>query len=179
MPEEVIKHRENTVKGIENFHLAIAVAQRGFKYKNMFSQIVSSAKWSIFYKIHKDKVWDHGTFLMSVLDGDAIVRVLKLIQSNYIEKKVGYDKGLPKIDVHEIITIPFSKDDIMTLKNMEDPDIPKMIQEDLDLPFQKAKEKIDKSECVQVRVLSSKDWKRVDWKKSKLIDEKAECVHVP
>lgn len=178
MPEEIQKHKENTLKGIEDFHYAIAIAQRGFKHKNIVSQIFISARWAIYYKFKKEKIWDHANFLMTVLDKDAVVRVLKLIQSNYVEKKIGYDKSLPKVELHELITIPFSKADIITLENMDSTDLPKMMCENLDLPFERAKEDFDKTERVQVRLLCNNDWNRVDWKTSELLDPDSECVHL-
>jgi len=177
MPEDIIGHRENTIKGIEDFHCSIAIAQRGFRKKNIFSQLASSAMWAVYYKIKKHKIWDHGSFMMAVLDKDAVIRVLKLVQSDYIEKKIGFDKSLPKIALHQLILIPFNKPDLITLDNLDNEEKPEiMTSKELDLPFVKTYEGYDKTTHVQVRVLSDHDWNRVDWEESKLQQDDQECV---
>jgi acetyl esterase/lipase len=178
MPEDIQQHKENTLKGIEDFHKSISIAQRGFKNKTLLGQLASSAAWAMYYKVKKEKIWDHGSFLMSVLDKEAVVRILKLIQSNYVEKKIGFDKSLPKIALHQLILVPFNQEDILTLENLDCTNPPKMVTTDLDLPFEKHVEKYDKTTHVQIRILSDFDWERVDWENYRLIDPNSDCVHL-
>lgn len=96
MAKDPVKHREATQKRVQAQHEAIAIAMRGFKHKNIVKQAFSSISWAVYYKIKKRKVWDHGTFLASILDKEALVRVFKLLQSNYMVRQNDKSKDLPK-----------------------------------------------------------------------------------
>lgn len=178
MPEDLEKHKENTIKGIEDFHCSVAIAQRGFKHKGIFKQITTAARWALYYRFNKHKIWDHGNFLMSVLDKDAVIRLLKIVHSSYVERLVGNDKSLPKVELHQLIAIPMSKNDVITMDNLDDTNLPHMMSEDLDLAFIKSTEELDKTTHVQVRLISSSDWNRVNWKTYELLEEDQECVHL-
>ena len=178
MPADVQSHIEKTSKGVEDFYWTISIAQRGFRHEKLAVQIASAAKWTVYYKIRKHKIWDHGTFMLSVLNKEAVVRVLKLIQSDYVEKKIGNDSSLPKIAINKVFSIPITKEDLITLENSEDETTPKMISENLDLPFDEWPEGMDKTERIQVRLLCGNDWDRVNWKTNQLLDEDAECAHL-
>ena len=178
MPEDIESHKEKTTKGVEDFYWTISIAQRGFRHETFAVQLASAAKWTVYYKLKKHKIWDHGTFMLSVLNKEAVVRVLKLIQSDYVEKKLGNDSSLPKILINKLFSIPITKEDLITLENSEDPSTPKMMTENLDLPIDEWTEGMDKTERIQVRLLCNNDWDRVNWKTNKLIDEEAEWAHL-
>lgn len=82
------------------------------------------------------------------------------------------------IEVNQLIYITKSKDDELTRENLGDVSAPKMVDNDLDLPFSVDKSIYNNSDFVKVRVVSNKDWGRVNWKTGELIDETTEPVHV-
>lgn len=83
-----------------------------------------------------------------------------------------------ELEVNQLIYVRKSEKDEVTLDNMEDPEKPEMVTQQLDLFFDVDNDKYDPEKNVKVRVNSSKDWGRVDWTTGQLIDKDAEPVEV-
>lgn len=178
MPEDVYVHREILEKRVEAMFESIAISMRGFKHKSLFGQITSSIKWTMYYKMkdHK-KIWDHGSYLYAVLDKDALLRAFQLLQSNFVQKKMEKEKSLPQVEVAEVIMIPISQNDIIRADDLDNTDIPDMIDEDMDLDFVKAPDHYDPTTHYKIRINSVEDWGAIDWKKGKRWNTDLECAH--
>lgn len=53
MVKDPAKHLENNKKRVVNTHEQIAIAMRGFKYRTIVGQAVSSLSWTVYYKVKK------------------------------------------------------------------------------------------------------------------------------
>jgi acetyl esterase len=80
--------------------------------------------------------------------------------------------------INKLIYISKSTVDEVTLDNLDDKSIPKMVEQDLHLPFTVNKESFDPLNNVKIRVVAKNDWWRVDWETGKLIYEDAEPAYV-
>lgn len=83
-----------------------------------------------------------------------------------------------ELAINKLIYISKSTADEVTLDNLDDTSVPKMVGNDFHLPFTVEKETYDPMNNVKVRVIAKSDWGRVDWTTGQLIDELAQPVHV-
>ena len=103
-------------------------------------------------------------------------KIVKIRQAFYLSDEIDDIPGT--IEVNRLIYIPMSHDDDLTIDNLDDTSIPNMVTKEYDLHFKSDLNKFDRENFIKFRVVSNKDWGRVDWEKGKLIDENAEPVEV-
>ena len=97
---------------------------------------------------------------------------------NPIAQKMMKSRLATSVELDQFIFIPFSQEDILTQENIMDTTPPKMMQEDMDLPFFVDEKEFDPEKHLRMQVMSHQDWNRVNWEEGKLIDPDSEPVDV-
>ena len=78
--------------------------------------------------------------------------------------------GLPKGVFDKKIYVKISKQDELTVKNIQNKTMPKMISQSLDLDFITDEKQYDPTERIKIRILTREDWGGVDWKSNSKFD---------
>ena len=103
-------------------------------------------------------------------------KIVRLRQKYYLSDEIDDIPGT--IEVNSLIYIPMTHEDELKLDNLDDTSVPQMVTKNFDLHFNNDLSKFDREKFIKFRVVSNKDWGRVDWKNGKLIDENADPVEV-
>mmetsp|Transcript_9942 Transcript_9942/g.11165 ORF Transcript_9942/g.11165 Transcript_9942/m.11165 type:complete len:166 (-) Transcript_9942:92-589(-) len=132
VPEDIDLHFESITKHMENFDYLVAVISKGFEKKSLLKRVFRSIKYAIRFRNNKQGSQSQAKFFMTVFKEDIIMKMLRLSENNLLKSQS--KKGLPKTMLDKKIYIPITKDDEITLGNLDDTSLPKMLAEDLDLP---------------------------------------------
>jgi hypothetical protein len=129
--------------------------------ESLLSQVLNTAAYALYYYFKQEEASDQTKFFMYMLKEDTLERVLQLPQTRFVKWSV--QRTLPLIGVDKQIDIPISQVDELTLENIDDVNIPKMIMQDLNLDFIYEQEEYDKNEYIRFQIISDKDWGTMDW----------------
>jgi len=155
-------HKANLEKGLKSLTHSIAIGSKTMRSKTMAGKLVTGAYRFLYYKIKPKKAQKQGKYFMNIIDQPILMELFKLEETKIAKAQM--KKQLPDIDIDEKIYIPITREDVLTLDNIHDDDIPFMIQNDLDLDFEYNKKSTDQYSHVKVRINSRDDWGAINWK---------------
>ena len=154
----------------------IAVTSQGMWSSSIISQVFKTASYAIYYYFKEEECHYQAKFFMFMLKEDALHRMLKLPQLSIMKRQV--QKALYPICLDKKIDIPITKVDELTVENIDEKVLPKMVEDDLDLPFLYEETSLDENEYIRMRLISNVDWGTMDWSTGKPIDETKEPAYV-
>ena len=176
VPEDVESHCEKIKKVEDEYDYMIAVTSQGMWSSSIVSQIFKTATYAIYYYFKEAECRYQAKFFMFLLKEDALHRMLKLPQLGIMKRKI--QKALNPICLDKKIDIPISKVDELTVENVDEQIVPKMIEDDVDMPFLYEQSTLDENEYVRMRLISNHDWGTMNWSTGKPIDEQGEPAYV-
>lgn len=118
-----------------------------------------------------------GSIFLHTMDTDVLSKMVKFPDKPFIKKIMTL--SLPKVELSTKIYIPIVEDDILNHESYLDNTFPKIATKDLELPFKVKDGKHDPERFIKVKIISKKDWKKVNWKSGKLKKPKADPAAVP
>lgn len=89
---------------------------------------------------------------------------MQLLQEENLVKYIS-KFSLPKVEVDQKLYITMPKNDELTeFGNLDSNDIPEMVLNDIDIPFELNLKRYDQTEMIKFRIIAENDWGQIDWK---------------
>lgn len=157
----------------------IGVASRTFKHKSKFRQFISFIGWMPFYFLfNRKKGSAQGFFFMNVLNKKVFKRMNTIYEMSTYKKVLKLSSPKIEKEVKIYVTMP-KEDGLISGSNLKNKKLPKMVSEDLDLPFVVEQKNYDPTEYIKIRLISTDKWDHINWKNGQLKDPAQEVIHYP
>lgn len=119
---------------------------------------------------------EDGTLFESMMDLELLKKAIALRQENLSKDPENTVEG--GLQVNKLIYVTKSITDELTVENLDDPQVPSMVKDDMSLPMFTTGDFYKNYEHVKVRVICKEDWNRVNWETGQLLDESSELAFV-
>ena len=165
-PKDSQKHMKKLEKSERDIQYFMSIAQKGFKHNSMSRIMISFMFYGAYYGLKRKTASKNGSIFMHTMDSNVLSKMVRFPDKPLIKKVMTLK--LPKVGLSTKIYIPLNPDDSLNHESYLNTNLPKMASGTLEVPFKVKEGKNDPNTNVKIRIIATKDWGKVNWKKGKL-----------